>query len=215
MKLKKVHLFLILLLTLILCCGLGAFRIKEGMNNNTSSSTSTNSQHNNNQTTYSSYSDKQNGYYNRYDNGSGNGSGNDSGNGSNDNYSPQSTINGNTYSSNSNSNNTNEISKSVTLNDGRVIYATPQNTVNGILGKNIPPGQEDLYILKSQVIPPVCPACPTVINTCNGGNKECPACPPCGRCPEAAFECVKRPTYKPDNPYLPVPILSDFSSFGM
>jgi len=197
MKLKKVHLFLILLLTLIFCCGLGVFGIKEGMNNNTS----TDSQNKNR--TYSSYSDKDNGYYNRY------------GNGSTNDYSPQSTINGNSYSSPSISKNTNEISKTVTLDDGRVIYATPQNTVNGILGKNIPPGQEDLYILKSQVVPPVCPACPTVINTCNGGNKECPACPPCGRCPEAAFECVKRPTYKPSNPYLPVPVLSDFSSFGM
>lgn len=130
----------------------------------------------------------------------------------------QSNVNGNEYSNNasySDINDTNSFIKSVTLDDGRVIYATPQNTVNGIHGKNIPPGQEDLYILKSQVVPPVCPACPTIINKCTGGGKEAPPCPPCGRCPEASFECVKRPTYKADNPYLPMPVLSDFSSFGM
>jgi len=136
----------------------------------------------------------------------------------NNRYTPQSNINGNEYSNNasySDINDTNNLTKHVTLDDGRVIYATPQNTVNGIHGKNIPPGHDDLYILKSQVVPPVCPACPTIINKCTGGGKETPPCPPCGRCPEASFECVKRPTYKPDNPYLPIPVLSDFSSFGM
>ena len=32
----------------------------------------------------------------------------------------------------------------------------------GIPASQIVPGDEDLYILKSQVVPPVCPACPTV-----------------------------------------------------
>ena len=32
----------------------------------------------------------------------------------------------------------------------------------GIPKSQIPTGSEDLYILKSQVIPPVCPACPNV-----------------------------------------------------
>jgi len=189
MKLKKSHLFIILLVTLIFCCGLGGFKSVEGMENpdrpNTPENTNKdNKDVNQNKPTYD--------------------------------YSPQSNIYGNGYSSNNYSNirNTNELIKTVSLDDGRVIYATPQNTINGIPGKNIPPGHEDLYILKSQVVPPVCPACPTVINT-GSSKSECPPCPPCGRCPEAAFECVKRPTYKPDNPYLPVPVLSDFSSFGM
>jgi len=57
----------------------------------------------------------------------------------------------------------------------------------------IPKGNEDLYILKSNVIPPVCPKCPDVIQTCP--KKECQPCPPCGRCPEPAFECKKVPNY--------------------
>ena len=46
-------------------------------------------------------------------------------------------------------------------------------------------------------------------------NNKCSPCPPCGRCPEPSFECVKRPTYQADNPYLPMPVLADFSQFGM
>ena len=33
---------------------------------------------------------------------------------------------------------------------------------NGIMGRDIPAGQEDLYVLKSQIVPPVCPACPVI-----------------------------------------------------
>ena len=84
---------------------------------------------------------------------------------------------------------------------------------NGIPGNQIPPGQEDLYILKSQVVPPVCPVCPTSA-TCPR-QEPCPACPPCARCPEPAFECKKVPNYSAiNNEYLPAPILNDFSTFG-
>ena len=84
----------------------------------------------------------------------------------------------------------------------------------GIPGSQIPIGDEHLYILKSEVIPPVCPVCPS---NCNSTRKEpCPACPPCGRCPEPSFECKKVPNYNAINDsYLPVPVLNDFSSFGM
>jgi len=84
----------------------------------------------------------------------------------------------------------------------------------GIPASQIPRGDEHLYILKSEVVPPVCPVCPT---TCNTTRKEpCPACPPCGRCPEPSFECKKVPNYNAINDsYLPVPVLNDFSSFGM
>ena len=83
----------------------------------------------------------------------------------------------------------------------------------GIPRSQILPGQEDLYILKSQVVPPVCPACnPVVIYK----DKECQACPPCARCPEPSFECKKVPNYNAiNNEYLPIPILNSFSSFGM
>lgn len=107
----------------------------------------------------------------------------------------------------------------------------------GIPKGQIPPGQEDLYILKSQVVPPVCPRCPScppsnTVNTAlsgsgvslgpggftmgsGNGESKCPPCPACARCPQADFECKKVPTYSPSNSYLPVPVLSNFSTFGM
>ena len=82
----------------------------------------------------------------------------------------------------------------------------------GIPKSQIPHGDEDLYILKSQVVPPVCPACPT--NTSCPREKPCPPCPPCARCPEPAFDCKKVPNYQSSNEqYLPKPMLSNFSSF--
>jgi len=94
----------------------------------------------------------------------------------------------------------------------------------GIPASQIIPGQEDMYMLKSSIVPPVCPACPSV--KCNngggkngGGNStpaKCPPCPPCARCPEPSFECKKVPNYNiTDNNVLPRPVLSSFSQFGM
>jgi hypothetical protein len=84
----------------------------------------------------------------------------------------------------------------------------------GIPKNQIPAGQEDLYILKSQVVPPVCPACPT--SAACPRQEKCPPCPACARCPEPSFECKKVPNYNAiDNDYLPAPVLNDFSSFGM
>ena len=88
----------------------------------------------------------------------------------------------------------------------------------GVSRSQILPGEEDLYILKSQVIIPVCPACPNPIVQSSDSTDvtKCPPCEPCGRCPESSFDCVKRPNYKAFNQdYMPVPVLSDFSSFGM
>lgn len=101
--------------------------------------------------------------------------------------------------------------------------STPNSTYTNVnyndsLPKGIPqnqiiPGQENLYILKSQVVPPVCPACnPVVIYR----NKQCEACPACARCPEPSFECKKVPNYNSvNNEFLPKPVLNSFSSFGM
>ena len=90
----------------------------------------------------------------------------------------------------------------------------------------IPPGDENLYILKSEIVPPVCPACPPVIEgggcpaACKATCAPCPRpppippCPPCERCPEPQFQCKKVPDYKniiPGN--LPRPLLNDFSQF--
>lgn len=237
MKLTNRHIFLILVLSIIFCCGLGVFNVVEGFENNqnikigsTVLITVGRNKHLgtvsviNSDGSYEVVSYKGKGYSkitkgnikiatkdeisdyvkNMTDNKKT----------GNSDYVAQSSINGSQYSDLNGYNDSSEFSKTVTTSDGRVIYATPQNTINGIPGRSIPPGQEDLYILKSQVVPPVCPACPTVINNCTGKEK-CTPCPPCGRCPEPSFECVKRPTYKSDNPYLPVPVLADFSSFGM
>ena len=73
-------------------------------------------------------------------------------------------------------------------------------------------GEEDQWILKSKIVPPVCPKCPEP--TCD--TKKCPPCPSCERCPEPAFECKKVPNYRSTNDnYLPRPVLADFSQFGM
>ena len=84
----------------------------------------------------------------------------------------------------------------------------------GIPKNKIPRSDEDLYILKSTIVPPVCPKCPD-INVCPKVNNKCPPCPPCGRCPEPAFKCKKVPNYKSKNAgYLPQPVLTDFSQFS-
>jgi hypothetical protein len=84
----------------------------------------------------------------------------------------------------------------------------------GIPRSQIPPGQEDLYILKSQVVPPVCPACPAPASYPR--EEKCPPCPACARCPEPSFECKKVPNYDAiNNDFLPTPVLNDFSQFGM
>jgi hypothetical protein len=75
---------------------------------------------------------------------------------------------------------------------------------------------DELYILKSQIIPPVCPICPTGIPCKNKIKKKCQPCPPCAKCPEPSFDCKKVPNYSSTrNAYLPRAILTDFSQYGM
>ena len=119
---------------------------------------------------------------------------------------------------------------SVTGPQGNTAYYAQGPNGNGVAGSNydyssslpqgipasqIPSGQEDLYILKSQVVPPVCPA-PTVIMSDPNKEAKCGPCP-ITRCPaEPNFECKKVPNYNAiDNLYLPQPVLNDFSTFGM
>lgn len=73
---------------------------------------------------------------------------------------------------------------------------------NGIKKSEIPPGDEHLYVLKSEIVPPVCPKCPETScpsgkNGKNGGGvkEDCPPCPRPQRCPEPAFTCKKVPNY--------------------
>ena len=95
----------------------------------------------------------------------------------------------------------------------------------GITKANIPPGSQDLYMLKTQAVPPSNPAGastnenPSPSSSCGCGCKPAPVqpCPPCERCPEPAFDCKKVPNYNSAsiNHYLPQPVLADFSQFGM
>ena len=96
----------------------------------------------------------------------------------------------------------------------------------GIPKTMIPPGNEDLYILKTEIVPPICPACspPIVINP---PTKSPPLTPPTSSNnnplynrqmdTDALYSYKKVPNYGAgsSNPYLPVPVLSNFSSFGM
>ena len=90
---------------------------------------------------------------------------------------------------------------------------------SGIPRSQIQKGQEDLYILKSEVVPPVCPMCPNIICPEPAFDEtKCGACPPCERISNNDFECKKVPNYSAggsSSSFLPVPVISDFSGFGM
>ena len=100
---------------------------------------------------------------------------------------------------------------------------------NGMTG-NVPPGDEDLYMLKSRMVPPSSPAGGNATTnpspnsgsgsgsgSCNYAPAPVPPCPPCERCPEPAFDCKRVPKYNSasSSKYLPLPVLADFSQFGM
>lgn len=81
--------------------------------------------------------------------------------------------------------------------------------------------EDDKYMLKSHVVPPVCPKCPDLVLNAKELRKKmkesCPPCPPCARCPEPSFDCKKVPNYSSSNVgnYLPKPMLADFSNFSI
>lgn len=226
---KLLILFIILLLGLVFCHFLGGKCYTEGFANHLSTSvgltkkTENFTSNNNNESEQDSdiYSDnkKSNKYdnYNHYD-------------GSSDPtkmYSPNDTI--------STLMNAAEYKEGMSLGQGYTDYKeaftgneSDESSQKGIPKSMIPSGQEDLYVLKSEVVPPLCPACPKCSSNSNSNNSSssnnsnssnnstCAPCPPCGRCPEPAFECKKVPNYNSiNNSYLPMPVLSDFSNFGM
>jgi hypothetical protein len=116
------------------------------------------------------------------------------------------------YTGNSPSSSPSSVTSASTKGYGSEYYSTMPP---GIPASQIPPGQEDLYILKSEIVPPVCPACPVAPASCSR-EKKCPPCPACARCPEPSFECKKVPNYNAiNNDSLPQPVLNDFSQFGM
>jgi len=75
-----------------------------------------------------------------------------------------------------------------------------------------PYDDSDMYILKSQIVPPVCPACPPPCPKNKKSADECPACPPCARCPDPSYDCKLVPNYESTNSN-PIPVLNDFSAF--
>jgi len=101
---------------------------------------------------------------------------------------------------------------SVTNNNGQYNSALPP----GIPHSQIPPGHEDLYILKSQIVPPVCPACGENNSLNNKNNQKCPPCPACARCPDQSnFECKKVPNYGSTNEYFSMNDNDNFGSSSM
>lgn len=121
------------------------------------------------------------------------------------------------------------------------------NTIsNGLPANMIAPGNEDLYILKSEIVPPVCPRCPSICS--KDIKQQCPPCPSCARCPSGSSNFTysgnnnqvsgssnqsvanispdnaysegenstdKYSKYRSNNKFLPVPVVSNFSTFGM
>jgi hypothetical protein len=69
------------------------------------------------------------------------------------------------------------------------------------------------YVLKSSIVPPVCPRCPQATECPR--EKACPPCPRPKRCPESSFDCKKVPNYSSVNTgsNLPLPMLNSFSQF--
>ena len=187
MKLQKIHLFIILLLALVFCGCLGGF-LQEGM----SSSQRTYTGPEGNSATVTTGP-----------------AGNTLVTGQNYDDSEQDNYSSNTY--------TGPAGNSATVMygpSGSAVVATNNSSSAGIPYSDIPAGQQDLYILKSQVVPPVCPACPPA--TACPRQEPCPPCPACERCPEPAFECKKVPNYASANDnFLPRPVMADFSQFGM
>lgn len=101
--------------------------------------------------------------------------------------------------------------------------ALSSSSSSGIPSSEIPPGKEDLYMLKTQMVVPSCPASSGSggnLNNSHRSSEPVPPCPPCERCPEPAFDCKKVPNYNSltgnnSNQYLPRPVLNSFAQFGM
>lgn len=196
MNLTKVHLFVILLLALVGCsflggtCRGGAGAGLEGFN--LPSDTRSYKGHGHDKPSgHTTYSKRHDAAYPRKDNAP------------TANYKPSNS--GDADDDMSNSNYTPYVSRDMSR----------PGSEPGIPANQIIRGQEDMYILKSEIVPPVCPACPAT--KCDGGDKtKCPPCPPCARCPEPAFECKKVPNYNSGNDdVIPRPVLNSFSQFGM
>ena len=168
MKLRAIHLFMILILSLLLCSFLGGLSgcIREGMK---SGATTTSKQ-----VETGTYTGPAGDTVHTYSNSS---TGNTAVVGPNGNVvTVDSSDNYNGYDSSSvSSTSYNGLYGSATKYTGPQGNSVTTVSGNGVPASQIPPGDEDLYILKSQVVPPVCPACPS--------NASCPRPEPPPPCP--------------------------------
>ena len=218
MKLTKIHIFLILLLALVLCSTLGMCSNREGIieleeftnrsddKRNYKSYSDYNTQKNDDNIRGINMSDGKssnynNPFYNKANWNSDNNNDDDNNDRSNTNtkkykYSPYKDTNGNKID---------KVGIFDSVSKGKMNGSTYsikeeffKDNSNDVPRSKIPAGQEDLYILKSKIVPPICPACPNVNcgnNASNSDAKKCQPCPPCARCPEPSFECKKVPNY--------------------
>ena len=84
----------------------------------------------------------------------------------------------------------------------------------GVSKRMIPHGEDDKYILKSQIVPPVCPACPTITGC--PSNKNTSPDSNSGSSSGSSSGTGSGPTPQSGSgyDYQPIPVLSDFSMFG-
>jgi hypothetical protein len=221
MKLTKIHIFLILLLALVLCSTLGMcanrevmFPYLEGFSNRSDDKRSYdtysdyNTQKNDDNVRSVNHSDNKSSNYNNpfYNKANWNRDKDDLNAGDDNDRSSMNTKNPK-YSDYRNDADSNVkildrlgIFDSVAKgNMNGPMYNIKETVIKedeGVPKSRIPPGQENLYILKSEIVPPICPACPNVnCNNSSNSEKKCQPCPPCARCPEPSFECKKVPNY--------------------
>ncbi len=237
MKLTKIHIFLILLVALVLCSTLGmcsnqgmeGFSSKSDDKRTYESYSDYNTQKNDDNIRSVNHSDNKssnykNPFYNKakWNNDSSDDEGHDE---YDDEHDDEGRSNMNTrnprYSDYRKSSDRlfDKVSIFDSVAKGNVngsVYSIKETSVkedDGIPKNRIPPGQENLYILKSEIVPPICPACPNLncnnssSNDSKNDSKKCQPCPPCARCPEPSFECKKVPNYNSKNlmNQLPIP----------
>ena len=196
MKLTKIHIFLILLLALVLCSTLGMCSNQEGYTNrdddkrNYKSYSDYNTQKNDDNIRGINMADNKssnykNPFYNKAnwnsDKDTDNNSDNDRSNTNTKKYkySPYKDTNGDKID---------KVGIFDSVSKGQMNGSTYsikedffKDDSNGVPRSRIPAGQEDLYILKSEIVPPICPACPNVNcgnNASNSDAKKCQPCPP-------------------------------------
>ena len=242
MKLTKLHIFLILLIALVLCScfGMCSTSTKEGYTSNKTYHSYDNYYNNLNDANISAtdwsqglddtynnpYYNKNDQFHKRYKNENKNydySYKDDDLNGGSNNDSSSYMIS-TSYKNNKNYDSYNKYNRRENSNNNNMFDSVSNGAMNGstysysgdndgITQDQIPNGQEDLYILKTQSPLPICPACPPPPKVdCNDkcGKSKCPPCPPCARCPEPQFDCVKVPNYNTTNldQNLPIPWMS-------